>query len=319
MKAGKALKVAGALSASLALLTVLAGCGQASSPKPSSQKEASSSSTPAKSASQGVSSTQASSASSPSSSSTSASASGTPSPSNASSTSTASSSSSVSSSTSEPRPSNEVLYLLAYIKYRGGIQNITPSDLIVDEYMIGTQKGTVLTMAPVAPIPFKLGLKGEEMQMLGDGEEENEVYRSYNIENLIGEYYSTPSQQSEVNSLLQEGQRHNVLDVLALMASPAWVSGESNSSFFMYNNYLSAENGGGQVIVKGNEVELGATIGLEAAEANGTRMHYHCYHFNAQSLLDTYYSTPEQKAQVNKYIGLGTQNGIPSWQQGFPS
>ena len=215
-------------------------------------------------------------------------------------------------------PSNEVLYLLAYIKYRGGIQNITPSDLIVDEYMIGTQKGTVLTMAPVAPIPFKLGLKGKEVQMLGD-EEENEVYRSYNIENLIGEYYATPSQQSEVNSLLQEGERHNVLDILALMASPAWVSGESNSSFFISNNYLAAKNGGGQVIVKGNEVELGATIGLEAAEATGARMHYHCYHFNAQSLLDKYYSTPAQKAQVNEYIGLGTQNGIPSWQQGFPS
>ena len=322
MKTGKTLKLAGALAASLALLAVLAGCGQSS--KPSSQKD-STSGTSAKSASQ--SSTHPSSSSplpststsTASSSPTSASASNTLSSSTASSTPAASSSSADSTGAStQQMPSDEVLYLLAYIKYRGGLEAITPSDLIVDEYMIGTQKGTVLTMAPVAPIPFKLGLKGKEVQMLGD-EEENEVYRSYNIENLIGEYYATPSQQSEVNSLLQEGERHNVLDILALMASPAWVSGESNSSFFISNNYLAAKNGGGQVIVKGNEVELGATIGLEAAEATGARMHYHCYYFNAQSLLDKYYSTPAQKAQVNEYIGLGTQNGIPSWQQGFPS
>ena len=303
MKAGKALKVAGALAASLALLTVLAGCGQSS--KPLSQKDSTSSTS--------QSSTHSSSSSPLSSTSTSTStASGTP---TASSSPSAPSSADLTSASTQPMPSNEVLYLLAYIKYQGGIQNITPSDLIVDEYMIGTQKGTVLPdvpqsekMIPSSPMALQMKINGNDVEVLlphvGAG-----VADIYNANDLVNEYYSTPSQQEQVNSLLQEGERHNVLDVLAFMHSSAWISGGINfqkAQFEINNN--SFEDGGADVsayaLIKGSTVEICV---MSSAGANPP-MYYQYYSFNAQSLLDKYYSTPAQKAQVNEYISFGTEN-----------
>ena len=321
MKTGKTLKLAGALVASLALLAVLAGCGPSS--KPSSQKD-STSNTPAKSTSQTSPSTQASpSPASSSSSSTpgssfasSASTGSSASTSTASSTPSASSSSADSTTTStQAMPSNEVLYLLAYIKYRGGIQNITPSDLIVDEYMIGTQKGTVWpnvsqsdTPISSTPSPLQMQMKGKSIEIRGLG-----VWKAvkavYNIDDLVSEYYSTPAQKSQINSILQEGERHNVLNVLAFMHSGAWISGGINfqkTQFEINNN--SFEDGGSDVsayaLLKGSTVEICV---MSSAGANPP-MYYQYYYFNAQSLLDKYYSTPAQKAQVNEYISFGTEN-----------
>ena len=212
-------------------------------------------------------------------------------------------------------PSNEVLYLLAYIKYRGGIEAITPSDLIVDEYMIGTQKGTVWpnvsqsdTPIPSTPSPLQMQMKGKSIEIRGLG-----VWKAvkavYNIDDLVSEYYSIPSQQEEVNSLLQEGERHNVLDVLAFMHSGAWIGGGINfqkAQFEINNN--SFEDGGSDVsayaLLKGSTVEICV---MSSAGANPP-MYYQYYYFNAQSLLDKYYSTPAQKAQVNEYISFGTEN-----------
>ena len=247
MKAAKALKVAGALAASLALLTVLAGCGQSSKPSPKSET---SSSTPAKSASQGASSTQPSSASHPSpstssSSSTSVPASSTPSSSDASSTPATSSSSSSTTTSTQAMPSNEVLYLLAYIKYRGGIQNITPSDLIVDKYMIGTQKGTVLPNTLPTQVPLQMVVSGEEVEVIGPPStpESTSTYSLkavYNIDDLVSEYYSAPAQKSQINSILQEGERHNLLDVLALLKSQS--ADASTMEAIIVDAYLNGGN-----------------------------------------------------------------------------
>ena len=216
-------------------------------------------------------------------------------------------------------PSNEVLYLLAYIKYQGGIQNITPSDLIVDEYMIGTQKGTVWpnvsqsdTPIPNTPTPFQMVIDGKEVKVLGaaDNPELCSVKAVYNANSLVSEYYSTPTQQAEVTSLLQEGERHNVLNVLAFMHSGAWIGGGINfqkAQFEINNN--SFGDGGSDVsafaLLKGSTVEICV---MSSAGANPP-MYYQYYYFNAQSLLDKYYSTPAQKAQVNEYISFGTKNG----------
>ena len=272
MKTGKTLKLAGALAASLALLAVLAGCGQSS--KPSSHKD-STSNTPAKSTSQTSPSTQASpSPASSSSSSTpgssfasSASTGSSASTSTASSTPAASASSSAPSSTTESRPSNEVLYLLAYIKYRGGLEAITPSDLIVDEYMIGTQKGTVLTSFPTGLPTLQMTVDGERVEVIGrpspnsGSDERYSVKAVYNANSLVSEYYSTPAQQAEVNSLLQEGERHNLLDVLAFMHSTLWINGGTNFQRYQFGLFGDLLTDGGTdvyslVAIKGSEVVL---------------------------------------------------------------
>ena len=317
MKAGKALKVAGSIAASVALLVMLAGCGQASKPSPKSET---SSNTPAKSTYQGASSTQASSAASPSpstsSSSTSTLASPPPSSSNASSTPAASSSPASTGASTQQMPSNEVLYLLAYIKYRGGLEAITPSDLIVDEYMIGTQKGTVLPdvpqsekMIPSSPMALQMKMNGNDIEVLLP-HVGTDVADVYNANDLVNEYYSTFSQQEQVNSLLQEGERHNVLDVLALMNSSAWDGNAiSNQEGELYIRNNELEDGGADMsayaLIKGSTIEICV---MSSAGANPP-MYYQYYYFNAQSLLDKYYSTPSQKAQVNEYISFGTRNG----------
>ena len=325
MKTGKTLKLAGALAASLALLAVLAGCGQSS--KPSSQKD-STSNTPAKSTSQTSPSTQASpSPASSSSSSTpgssfasSASTGSSASTSTASSTPSASSSSADSTTTStQAMPSNEVLYLLAYIKYRGGLEAITPSDLIVDEYMIGTQKGTVLTSFPTGLPTLQMTVDGERVEVIGrpspnsGSDERYSVKAVYNANSLVSEYYSTPAQQAEVNSLLQEGERHNLLDVLAFMHSTLWINGGTNFQRYQFGLFGDLLTDGGTdvyslVAIKGSEVVL--CINSKAGASYP--WHHQYYYFNAQSLLDKYYSTPAQKSQVNEYISFGTKNG--SWE-----
>lgn len=315
MKTGKTLKLAGALAASLAFLAVLAGCGQSS--KPSSQKDSTSGTSQSSTHPSSSSPLPSTSTSTPSSSSTSASASNTPSSSTSSSTPAASSS--APSSTTESRPSNEVLYLLAYIKYRGGLEAITPSDLIVDKYMIGTQKGTVLpdvsqSDAPIpnTPTPFQMVIDGKEVKVIGaaDNPELCSVKAVYNANSLVSEYYSTPSQQAEVNALLQEGERHNVLDVLAVMHSDLWWTNSMHyqkSQFSMNNNSFGDDRAdmSAFALLKGSTVEICV---MSSAGANPP-MYYQYYYFNAQSLLDKYYFTPAQKAQVNEYISFGTRNG----------
>ena len=216
-------------------------------------------------------------------------------------------------------PSDEVLYLLAYIKYRGGIQNITPSDLIVDEYMIGTQKGTVWpnvsqsdTPIPNTPTPFQMVIDGKEVKVLGaaDNPELCSVKAIYNANSLVSEYYSTPSQQAEVNALLQEGERHNVLDVLAVMHSDLWWTSSMHYQKYQFsinNNSFGDDRAdmSAFTLLKGSTAEVCI---MYSAGANPP-MYYQYYYFNAQLLLDKYYSTPSQKAQVNEYISFGTRNG----------
>ena len=208
-------------------------------------------------------------------------------------------------------PSNEVLYLLAYIKYRGGIQNITPSDLIVDEYMIGTQKGTVMPTTLPTQVPLQMVVNGEEVKVIGppsapEGTSTYSLKAVYNIDSLVSEYYSTPTQQSEVNSLLQEGERHNLLDVLALLKSQS--ANASDMEGIIVNSYL---NGGNNPVIGADTTALividGEQITLCINSASGADypVTHQYYHFTSQSLINEYYSTSTQKAQIDKYIGLG--------------
>ena len=309
MKTGKTLKLAGALAASLAFLAVLAGCGQSS--KPSSQKDSTSGTSQSSTHPSSSSPLPSTSTSTPSSSSTSASASNTPSSSTSSSTPAASSS--APSSTTESRPSNEVLYLLAYIKYRGGLEAITPSDLIVDKYMIGTQKGTVLPNTLPTQVPLQMVVSGEEVEVIGPPPsptpESTSTYSLkavYNIDDLVSEYYSTPAQKSQINSILQEGERHNLLDVLALLKSQS--ADSSTMEAIIVDAYLNGGNDlaigadtSALIVINGEDV----TLCINSVSGASYPVTHQYYHFTSQSLINEYYSTPSQKAQIDKYVGLG--------------
>ena len=208
-------------------------------------------------------------------------------------------------------PSDEVLYLLAYIKHRGGIEDITPEDLIVDEYMIGTQKGTVMPTTPPTQVPLQMVVNGEEVKVIGppSAPESTSTYSLkavYNIDSLVSEYYSTPTQQAEVNSLLQEGERHNLLDVLALLKSQS--ANASTMEGIIVDSYL---NGGNNPVIGADTTALividgeQITFCINSASGASYPVTHQYYHFTSQSLINEYYSTPSQKAQIDKYIGLG--------------
>ena len=205
-------------------------------------------------------------------------------------------------------PSNEVLYLLAYIKYRGGIQNITPSDLIVDEYMIGTQKGTVWPNTPPKQAPLQMVVNGKEVEVVGPtgappyyGTE-----ATYPVSSLVSEYYSTPAQKSQINSILQEGERHNLLDVLALLKSQS--ADASTMEAIIVDAYLNGGNDlaigadtSALIVINGEDV----TLCINSASGASYPVTHQYYHFTSQSLINEYYSNPSQKAQIDKYVGLG--------------
>ena len=210
-------------------------------------------------------------------------------------------------------PSDEVLYLLAYIKYRGGIQNITPSDLIVDEYMIGTQKETVWPNTPPKQVPLQMVVSGKEVKVIGPAPpptpESDAMYSLkalYSIDSLVSEYYSTPAQKSQINSILQEGERHNLLDVLALLKSQS--ADASTMEAIIVDAYL---NGGNDLAIGADTSALivindeDVTLCINSASGASYPVTHQYYHFTSQSLINEYYSTPSQKAQIDKYIGLG--------------
>ena len=212
---------------------------------------------------------------------------------------------------------------MAYIKYRGGLEAITPSDLIVDEYMIGTQKGTVWPNTPPKQVPLQMVVSGEEVKVIGPAPpptpESDAMYSLkalYSIDSLVSEYYSTPAQKSQINSILQEGERHNLLDVLAVLKSQA-ISGTdyNGQQLVISNTYLDGSNSLGSgaginaiIVIKGGEVSVCKTSSSQYNDP----VYYYYYHFTSQSLINEYYSTPVQKAHIDEDIRLGTKGYTPS-------
>ena len=295
-KLAKPLKIASLLVSALSVLVLVSACGQASyssSSASTKQSATTSKSSPA--------------TSTPSTDSTSS----TPASTSASQPSIQGTATTSSSSTPQSMPSNEVLYLLAYIKYRGGLEAITPSDLIVDKYMIGTQKGTVLPNTLPTQVPLQMVVSGEEVEVIGPPStpESTPTYSLkavYNIDDLVSEYYTTPAQKSQINSILQEGERHNLLNVLALLKSQ--LADASTMEAIIVDAYL---NGGNDlaigadtfalIVINGEDI----TLCINSASGASYPVTHQYYHFTSQSLINEYYSTPSQKAQIDKYVGLG--------------
>ena len=202
---------------------------------------------------------------------------------------------------------------MAYIKYRGGIEAITPSDLIVDEYMIGTQKGTVWPNTLPTQVPLQMVVSGEEVKVIGPpSTPENASTYSlkavYNIDDLVSEYYSTPAQKAQINSILQEGERHNVLDVLALLKAmqvkPTEYYEEGTVRYASpdgSNSLAIGADTSALVVINGKEV----TICISGAAGAGYPVHYSYFHYEAPELLSEYYSTTAQQTAINRNIDAG--------------
>ena len=203
---------------------------------------------------------------------------------------------------------------MAYIKYRGGIQNITPSDLIVDKYMIGTQKGTVWPNTPPKQVPLQMVVSGGEVKVIGPAPptpESDPMYSLkalYSIDSLVSEYYSTPAQKSQINSILQEGERHNLLDVLALLkAMQVYPTEYYEEGIVRYaspdgsNSLAIGADTSALVVINGEEV----TICISGAAGASYPVHYSYFHYEAPELLSEYYSTTAQQTAINKNIDAG--------------
>ena len=197
---------------------------------------------------------------------------------------------------------------MAYIKYRGGLEALTPSDLIVDKYMIGTQKGTVLPNTTPTQAPLQMIVNGEEVEVVGPtGAAPYYVTEdTYPIRSLVSEYYSTPAQKVQINSILREGERHNLLDVLALLKSQS--ADASTMEAIIVDAYLNGGNDlaigadtSALIVINGEDV----TLCINSASGASYPVTHQYYHFTSQSLINEYYSTPSQKAQIDKYVGLG--------------
>ena len=320
MKAGKALKVAGALAASLALLTVLAGCGQSSKPSPKSETSSSTSqsSTPPSSSSP----LPSTSTSTPSSSSTSASASNPSSSTGGTSAPSSSGSSAVPWATSVIQNGNQnedlltdsatgIDYVLAYIKLEGGISNINPSTFLVDYVLIGRQgsesewnSNNVLPMYQA-----HVNLSSNEVTLTsysGPGLKVNQEW-IYNLEDLKSEYYSTPSQQEEVKNLLCQGEFNEIVDLAAYRKMWSMGAGQkdvlqfSASALSITGNMMSnMGNSGSYMMLEGDQVKVITYPGMGASPWTVS--------YSIESLLNQYYSTSYWRTTLNSYINTSTQS-----------
>ena len=320
MKAGKALKVAGALAASLALLTVLAGCGQSSKPSPKSETSSSTSqsSTPPSSSSP-LPSTPTS---TPSSSSTSASASNPSSSTGETLAPSSSGSNTVPWATSVIQNGNQnedlltdsatgIDYVLAYIKLEGGISNINPSTFLVDYVLIGRQgsesewnSNNVLPMYQA-----HVNLSSNEVTLTSYSAPSLKVNQEwiYNLEDLKSEYYSTPSQQEEVKNLLCQGEFNEIVDLAAYRKMWSIGAGQkdvlqfSASALSITGNMMSnMGNSGSYMMLEGDQVKVITYPGMGASPWTVS--------YSIESLLNQYYSTSYWRTTLNSYINTSTQS-----------
>lgn len=310
----KAIKLAFGAASAICLLALMAGCGQVSA----ASKKSASSDQPQKTSQTVKTQTSEEKAGS-------SSAAG-----NASSTSTTSvdktqqeASSANSAKTSQIESpaapnfsaSDEAIAVMAYVKSMGGLANVPASKLIVDVNLLALE----IPAASSGDGDLKLiKVSGDEVKVTDVAFSSSSYYGKttvYNVNDLLNEYYQNQEQQSEINSLLSQGARHNVIDFLAWMQKY-----EVCPSYD--RNCLTGQN----VEIMGNTISEGtdgttATITLNGNEVTMVNYQQNCggsqgcktpiktvWTFSADELLSRYYSTASQKQTINGYIEQSYQS-----------
>lgn len=104
-----------------------------------------------------------------------------------------------SNTNSKMQVSSNVIDMLAYVKAYGGPNNIAPSDLLINGNVIG--QGT-------ADSTGQITISGNNVTLTI-----KETSNTYNINNLIKEYYNSASQKQVINNLIKQGiQNDNALE-----------------------------------------------------------------------------------------------------------
>ena len=205
--------------------------------------------------------------------------------------------------------SNEAITVMAYVKAMGGLTNVPESNLIVDSNLLAleTASGNNGNIQLITVSGDQVMVTDEVFGPPSSGSPAKTTV--YNVSDLLCEYYQTQEQQDTINSLLDQGTRHNILDFLAYMQ----VYGKGNSftgqGVEIMGNVVSGGTAGttGVVTLNGNEVTLknsqpncGGTQGCQPSIQ-------HTWTFNASELLSKYYSTASQKQTINNYIEQANQ------------
>ena len=97
-----------------------------------------------------------------------------------------------------------------------------------------------------------------------------------------------------------------MLDVLALLKSQS--ADASTLEAIIVDAYLNGGNDlaigadtSALIVINGEDI----TLCINSASGASYPVTHQYYYFTSQSLINEYYSTPSQKAQIDKYIGLG--------------
>ena len=311
-KNGRIVKLIGAAAASLIFLITLAACGQPSASSPKKQQTNSNN----------VKSTNTSKASSSSSNSSNGSSNGSP---QTSSTPTSPSSTSEASSmptsvvpwyTSVIQSENQSVdlftasetgidYVLAYIKLKGGINKVNSSTFLLDNMLIGSQgsekEWNSYGSAPMYQAHVDSSSDKVTLTLYNAIFTETEQEWSYNLANLINEYYSTQSQQQEVNDLLCRGEFNEIVNLAAYIRMWSANVGQNGATQFA-PSLLS---------ITGNAMrDTGSAVSYMTLQGNnvdvttypGVGMPLSTSSYPIKSLINEYYSTSHWRSMLNSYI-----------------
>lgn len=301
----------GAVSA-ICLLTLMAGCGQASG----TNKKSTSSDQPQKTSQTDNTQTSAektSSSSGADNASSETSANKTQQETSSAGSSKASQTESV--ATPNVSASNEAITVMAYVKSMGGLENVPENRLIVDVNLLALE---VPASASGNRGDLKLiNISGDQVKVTDVvlNPQSNGKTAVYNVSDLLNEYYQTQQQQSEINNLLSQGSRHNVIDFLAWMQKYEVCPDYDRNCYTGQNveimgNTISDGTDGttGTITLNGNEVTM-VNYRQDCGGSSGCKAPIKTvWTFNADELLDKYYSTEAQKQTINNYINQAHQS-----------
>ena len=201
-------------------------------------------------------------------------------------------------------PSNQVLYLLSYIRLKGGLENVNGSNTIATGDEIGEN---VWKKSLVQTIPSLWGRKVENGRVYWSwGAPGGRADGSFAVDQLVSQYYSDSSEHEQINGVLASAKRNGVLAVLAMLkrydsygSTPSqimkiWINGGISGNIFAFNGANSTT----RVFVEGGTVKC----------FNCTDFQCYMPTYNSDSLINEYYSTPEDQSAVNQWLANNNQS-----------
>ncbi|MBR4399699.1 MAG: hypothetical protein IKT06_02055 [Aeriscardovia sp.] len=212
------------------------------------------------------------------------------------------------SSAPDLQASNEAITLMAYVKAMGGLENVPASRLIVNSNLLSLE-----TASGEGGAMKLITVSGDQVmvtdEVFGPPSSTPAKTATYNVGDLLNEYYQTAGQQAEINNLLAQGTRHNVIDFLAYMQVWGKTGDFTGQNVEIMGNVVSGgtADSTGTITLNGNEVTMtnsqpncGGSQGCQPSTN-------HTWNFSAGELLGKYYSAASQKQIINNYIDQANQ------------